>query len=158
YLIDGEREAEQALKKHWLGEVIDYALRRRAESELVQVQSIIKLLREMAPNLINFETFLKEYRRKIQDVIKEVKSVPKKPSAEDIKYLKKAVSNNVYLKKIRIWSSDMVNAIAFLYSDDTSDIYGTPGDGDSYDFEWRKDEKIQHILIRTGSVLHQDHE
>ncbi|RIB16647.1 hypothetical protein C2G38_2142989 [Gigaspora rosea] len=201
YLIDGEREAEEALKKHWSGDIIDHTLRRRAETELGQVQHIIRLLREMAPNLITFENFLKEYRRKIQDVTKEVKGVPKKPSEEDIKYLKNAVvkleeqhakftsaekqlgqkpidtyyfddivnsknrdctefsamiekSNNVHLKKIRIWSSDMVNAIAFLYSDDTSNIYGTPGDGDPYDFDWHKGEKIQHIVIRIGSILY----
>ncbi|CAG8538035.1 9923_t:CDS:2, partial [Scutellospora calospora] len=202
YLIDGEREAEKALKEHWSGNVIDYSLRKRAEKELVQVQYIITLLREIAPSLINFEVFLKEYRRRIQDVTKEVKSIPKKPTAEDIKYLKKAIvdleehhakfssaekkmgqkskdyyfeniinnqnrdctefraliekSNNVHLKKIRIWSSDMVNAIAFLYSDDTSVIYGSPGDGDSesYDFDWNKGEKIQQLLIRVGSVLY----
>ncbi|CAG8481531.1 25536_t:CDS:2 [Gigaspora margarita] len=201
YLIDGEREVEQALKKHWSGVIIDNTLRRRAEAELGQVQHIIRLLREMAPSLITFENFLKEYRRKIQDVTKEVKGVPKKPSKEDIKYLKNAVAkleeqhakftsaekqlgqkpidsyyfdeivnsknrdciefsaiiekqNNVHLKKIRIWSSDMVNAIAFLYSDDTSNIYGTPGDGDPYDFDWQKGEKFQHIVIRIGSILY----
>ncbi|CAG8708523.1 4120_t:CDS:2 [Dentiscutata erythropus] len=201
YLLDGEREAEQALRKHWLGDVIDYTLRKRVESELGQVQDIIRLLREIAPSLINFELFLKEYRRKIQDITKEVKVVPKKSSAEDIKYLKKAVIDleqqhakftsaekqlgqksidfyyfddiittrnrycteframikkfkKVYLKKIRIWSSDMINAIGFFYSDDTFDIYGTPSDGDSYDFDWHKGEKIKHIFIRTGSVLY----
>ncbi|CAG8519525.1 6823_t:CDS:2 [Cetraspora pellucida] len=203
YLIDGEREAEQALKKHWLGEVIDYNLRRRAESELVHVQCIIKLLREIAPSLINFETFLNEYHRKIQDVGKEVHHVRSfaKITTESIKYLRKAVTdlekqnekfssaekqighkpmdsyyfddiinsrnrdctefhaliekpNKAHLKKIRIWSSDIVNAIAFFYSDDTSAIYGTPGDGDPYDFDWHKDEKIKNMVIRIGSVLY----
>ncbi|CAG8564487.1 13022_t:CDS:1 [Racocetra fulgida] len=204
YLIDGEREAEQALKNHWSGEVIDYYLRKRAESELKQVQYIIKLLREIAPSLMNFEEFLKEYRRKIQDVDKEVRyvrSFTKIATAEDIKYLKKTIDdlekqhekfssaekqlgykpidsyyfddiinsrnrdcteframiekpNKAYLKKIRIWSSDIVNALAFFYSDDTSAIYGTPGDGDSYDFDWHKGEKIKHIFKRVGSVLY----
>ncbi|KAF0468710.1 hypothetical protein F8M41_025780 [Gigaspora margarita] len=52
YLIDGEREAERALKKHWL-----------------------------------------EYRRNIQDVSKEVINIPTRPTAEDMKYLKKAIAD-----------------------------------------------------------------
>ncbi|CAG8698314.1 9137_t:CDS:2, partial [Dentiscutata erythropus] len=92
YLIDGEREAERALKKHWLGNIADYTVRKRAEDELLRVRIIIKMLKEIAPSLINFENFLKEYRRSIQDVAKEVKSFPTKPTVEDMKYLKKAIA------------------------------------------------------------------
>ncbi|CAG8449976.1 9701_t:CDS:1 [Scutellospora calospora] len=92
-LIDGEREAEQALKEHWLGNIVDSMVRKRAEDELKRVRIIIKILKSIAPNLINFQTFLKQYRRNIQDVVKEVKGIPKKPTKEDIKYLKKMVEN-----------------------------------------------------------------
>ncbi|CAG8571098.1 16072_t:CDS:2, partial [Dentiscutata heterogama] len=91
YLIDGEREAERALKKHWLGNIVDSTVRKRAEDELLRVRIIIKTLKEIAPNLINFENFLKEYRRNLQYVAKEIQNVPTKPTAEDMKYLKKAV-------------------------------------------------------------------
>ncbi|CAG8759377.1 22031_t:CDS:2 [Gigaspora margarita] len=93
YLIDGEREAEHALKKHWLGNIADYTMRKRAEDELLQVRIIIKILKEIAPSLINFETFLKEYHRRIKDVAKKVKNVPIKPTAKDMKYLKKAIAD-----------------------------------------------------------------
>ncbi|RIB26355.1 hypothetical protein C2G38_271763 [Gigaspora rosea] len=93
YLIDGEREAEQALKEHWLGNIADYTVRIRTEDELLRVRTITKMLKEIAPGLIIFENFLKEYRRNIQDVAKEIKNVPTKPTAEDMKYLKKAVVN-----------------------------------------------------------------
>ncbi|KAF0468702.1 hypothetical protein F8M41_025776 [Gigaspora margarita] len=93
YLIDGEREAERVLKEHWLGNIADYTVRIRAEDELLRVRIIIKMLKEIAPSLINFENFLKEYRRNIQDVAKEVKNTPTKPTTEDMKYLKKAVAN-----------------------------------------------------------------
>ncbi|RIB26350.1 hypothetical protein C2G38_2240803 [Gigaspora rosea] len=93
YLIDGEREAERALKKHWLGNIADYTVRMRAEDELLRVRVIIKMLKEIAPSLLNFETFLKEYRRNIQDVSKEVINVPTRPTAEDMKYLKKAIAD-----------------------------------------------------------------
>ncbi|RIB26353.1 hypothetical protein C2G38_2030294 [Gigaspora rosea] len=93
YLIDGEREAERALKKHWLGNIADYTVRMRAEDELLRVRVIIKMLKEIAPSLLNFETFLKEYRRNIQDVSKEVINVPIRPTEEDLKYLKKAIAD-----------------------------------------------------------------
>ncbi|CAG8759379.1 22032_t:CDS:2 [Gigaspora margarita] len=64
YLIYGEHEALLALKKHWL-----------------------------APSLIYFENFLKEYRHSIQHVAKEVKNVSIKPMAKDMKNLKKAIAD-----------------------------------------------------------------
>ncbi|CAG8726614.1 22539_t:CDS:1, partial [Gigaspora rosea] len=67
--------------------------RMRAEDELLRVRVIIKMLKEIAPSLLNFETFLKEYRRNIQDVSKEVINVPTRPTAEDMKYLKKAIAD-----------------------------------------------------------------
>ncbi|CAG8700466.1 24149_t:CDS:2, partial [Cetraspora pellucida] len=91
YLIDGEREAERSLKKHWIGNIADHVVRKRAEDELLRVRIIIKMLKEIAPNLIKFENFLKEYRRNIQDVSKEVKNSP--TTAEDLKYLQKAVAD-----------------------------------------------------------------
>ncbi|CAG8790232.1 21817_t:CDS:2, partial [Gigaspora margarita] len=93
YLIDGEREAERALKKHWLGNIADSTVRKRAEDELLRVRIIIKMLKEITPSLLNFETFLKEYRRNIQDVSKEVINIPTRPTAEDMKYLKKAIAD-----------------------------------------------------------------
>ncbi|CAG8589990.1 2725_t:CDS:2 [Dentiscutata heterogama] len=93
YLIDGEREAERALKEHWLGNIVDSTVRKRAEDELLRVRIIIKTLKGIAPNLINFENFLKEYRRNLQYIAKEIQNVPTKPSAEDMKYLKKAVAD-----------------------------------------------------------------
>ncbi|CAG8566114.1 1372_t:CDS:2, partial [Racocetra fulgida] len=89
YLIDGEREAEHFLKQYWLGNIADHVTRKRTEDELLRVRTIIKMLKEIAPNLIKFENFLKEYRRHIQDVAKEVKNSP--TTAEDLKYLKQAV-------------------------------------------------------------------
>ncbi|CAG8694022.1 2870_t:CDS:2, partial [Racocetra persica] len=89
YLIDGEREAENFLKQYWLGNIADHVTRKRTEDELLRVRTIIKMLKEIAPNLIKFESFLKEYRRHIQDVAKEVKNSP--TTAEDLKYLKQAV-------------------------------------------------------------------
>ncbi|RIB26352.1 hypothetical protein C2G38_2030293 [Gigaspora rosea] len=93
YLIDGEREAERALKKHWLGNIADYTVRKRAEDELIRVRITIKILKDIAPILMKFENFLKEYRRNIQDVDKEVKNAPTKPTADDMKYLKKAITD-----------------------------------------------------------------
>ncbi|CAG8741978.1 21030_t:CDS:2 [Dentiscutata erythropus] len=93
YLIDGEREAERALKKHWLGNIADSTVRNRAEDELLRVRIIIKMLKEITPSLLKFEKFLKEYRRNLQDVAKEVQNIPTKPTAEDMKYLKKAVAD-----------------------------------------------------------------
>ncbi|CAG8775415.1 34701_t:CDS:2, partial [Gigaspora margarita] len=93
YLIDGEREAERALKKHWLGNIADYTVRKRAENELIRVRIIIKMLKEIAPSLINFEAFLNKYRRNIQYVSQEVKNVPIKPTANDMKYLEKAITD-----------------------------------------------------------------
>ncbi|CAG8483223.1 8756_t:CDS:2 [Diversispora eburnea] len=200
YLKDGEREAQQILEKHWKGSIADYSERKRAETELVQVRFTLQMLKDIAPNIINFESFLKDYRRKIQEIAKEIKVVPKKITAEDTKYLKKAVSDlekqyakfssamknldrkplesyyiedelnnknrdctefqallqipNAYLKTIKVWYSEVVNAIAFVYTDGTSKIYGLPNDMDPYIFEWYKDEKIKQINKRVGSVLY----
>ncbi|CAG8716694.1 5584_t:CDS:1, partial [Dentiscutata heterogama] len=200
YLIGGEREAEEALKKHWTGIIIDPILRKRVESELKEVRFIIKVLQNMDRNLINFNEFLHKYRRELGDISSNVQAVRKIPTNEDIKYLENAVvtlkkhhakfssaeeqlefkpidssyfdinnprniecteftamidkPNNAYLKRIRIWSSDMINAIGFFYSDDTYDIYGAPGDDDPYDFDWHKGEKIKHILVRIEAVLY----
>ncbi|CAG8790226.1 21815_t:CDS:2, partial [Gigaspora margarita] len=93
YLIDGEREALRALKQHWLGNIADSEVQKRAEDELIRVRILIKILRKMAPNLIKFETFLKEYRRNILDVAKEVINPPTKPTAENMKYFKKAIAD-----------------------------------------------------------------
>ncbi|CAG8530664.1 20016_t:CDS:2 [Gigaspora margarita] len=93
YLIDGEREAERALKEHWLGNIVDYTVRVRAEDELLRVRIIIKMLKETSPALLNFEALLKEYHRNQQDVAKVIQNIPIKPTVEDMKYLKKAVVN-----------------------------------------------------------------
>ncbi|RIA89149.1 hypothetical protein C1645_212651 [Glomus cerebriforme] len=199
YLIDGEREAQKTLEKHWKGNIADYTERKRAESEIVQVRFTLQILKEIAPNLFDFESFLKDYRRKIQELSMEIKGVPKKLTAEDTKYLKNAVTDlenqyatfssaikklgskpiesyyiedemnsknrdctefrallkfsNAYLKTIKIWSSEMVNAIAFIYTDGTSKIYGLPNDRNPYIFDWHYNEKIKHINIRIGAVL-----
>ncbi|RHZ60960.1 hypothetical protein Glove_350g146 [Diversispora epigaea] len=200
YLKDGEREAQQILENHWKGSIADYAERKRAETELVQVRFTLRMLKDIAPNIINFESFLKDYRRKIQELTKEIKVIPKKITSEDTKYLKKAVVDlenqyakfssavekldrkpiesyyvedemnsknrdcteframlkisNAYLKTVKIWSSEVVNAIAFIYTDGTSKIYGLPNDRDPYIFEWNNEEKIKQINIRIGSVLY----
>ncbi|CAG8596269.1 3804_t:CDS:2, partial [Racocetra persica] len=76
HLIDGEREAEHFLKQHWLGKIADHITRKQTEDELLRVRTIIKILKELAPNIIKFENFLKEYRHHIRDVAKEVKYSP----------------------------------------------------------------------------------
>ncbi|RIA89154.1 hypothetical protein C1645_773189 [Glomus cerebriforme] len=181
------------------GYLIDGEQRKRAENELVKVRFTFQMLKDITPNLINFESFLKDYRRKIQELSIQIKAVPKKLTEEDTKYLEKAVTDlkcqyakfssaikklgskpiesyyiedemnsknrdctefrallkfsNAYLKTIKIWSSEMVNAIAFIYTDGTSKIYGLPNDRNPYIFDWRYNEKIKHINIRIGAVL-----
>ncbi|CAG8503829.1 9996_t:CDS:2 [Acaulospora colombiana] len=93
YLIDGESEAESALKEHWTGTIADYTLRKRIENELLQVRYIIKALQDLAPSLVNFEEFLIEYRRRIQDINAESTGVPKKLTLANLKYLKYAIDN-----------------------------------------------------------------
>ncbi|GES98300.1 hypothetical protein GLOIN_2v1604813 [Rhizophagus clarus] len=202
YLTDGEREAQQILKKHWKGNIADYTERKKAESELVQIRFILKMLKDIAPNLINFESFLKIYRIKIQELSTEIefKGAEKKITEEDTAFLKKAVadlkekyaqlnsaakklgskpiesyyiedemnsknrdctefrallkSSNAYLERIKIWSSDVVNAIAFIYTDGTTGLYGLPNDSEPYIFKWNDNEKIRCINVRIGAVLY----
>jgi hypothetical protein len=202
YLIDGEREAQQTLEKHWKGNIADYTERKKAESELVQIRFILMMLKDIAPNLITFESFLKIYRIKLQELSAEIelKGTEKKITEEDTAFLKKAVADlkekyaqfnsvakklgskpiesyyiedemnsknrdctefrallknsNAYLERIKIWSSDVVNAIAFIYTDGTTGLYGLPNDREPYIFKWNVNEKIKCIHVRIGSVLY----
>ncbi|KAG9291275.1 hypothetical protein G9A89_021777 [Geosiphon pyriformis] len=93
YLIDGEREAQKALERHWLGSIKNYNDRIRAEKELNQVRQVIELLKSMAVNLGDFDIFLKQYRLEIQDLKKQVRTNRMfiKPSKEALKYLSHCV-------------------------------------------------------------------
>ncbi|CAG8470744.1 20116_t:CDS:2 [Dentiscutata erythropus] len=172
YLIDGEREAEEALKKHWSRIVIDSILRKRTESELKQIEDMssdIQAVQKIPTTkdikcLENAVINLKKQHTKFSSAERQLVHMPTDSSyfgrnnprniecTEFTAMIDKP--NNAYLKKIRIWSSDIVNNIGFFYSDDTYDIYGAPGDDDHYDFDWHKGEKIKHILVRIETVLY----
>ncbi|CAG8639513.1 4875_t:CDS:2, partial [Ambispora leptoticha] len=205
YLIDGEREAEQALKRVWFGAITDYDDRVRAENELGQVRLSIEMLRAMKSNLVKFETFLKQYRRQVQDVKTQihVNRANLKPTKQDIKYLKNSVKKleehhqqfdraqsrldekdsggeryllyaddyssrnrdcaefqiffekpQAYLRSIRIWSSHAINALGFIYSDDTTEIFGVPGDATPHDFMWQEGERIKELRRSIGSIIY----
>jgi hypothetical protein len=63
-------------------------------------------------------------------------------------------SNNVHLRKLRIWSSHFIHSIAFIYSDDSIVMIGTPGTGKPFDFEWHKDEMIKRFDVSFGSIVY----
>ncbi|CAG8475319.1 9483_t:CDS:2 [Ambispora gerdemannii] len=206
YLIDGEREAEQVLKRAWFGAIRDYEDRVRAENELGQVRLAIKMLRKMASNLVNFESFLKQYRRQVQDVKSQihVNRAMLKPTKQDIKYLKNSVKKleenhrqfdlaqnrldekvstldekdlwdvddyssrnrdctefqiffekpQAYLRSIRTWSSHGINALGFIFSDDSAEIFGMPGDATPHDFPWQKGERLRELIFSFGSIVY----
>ncbi|CAG8446674.1 24073_t:CDS:1 [Dentiscutata erythropus] len=92
YLTYGEHEAGQALKEHSIGNIVDFPARKQLMSELAEIRLIIKKLKDITPDLQNFENFLKAYRRNIQVVEEEVKQIQQKlhVTAEGMIYLKKA--------------------------------------------------------------------
>ena len=69
----------------------------------------------------------------------------------NIKFTK---SDSIHLRKLRIWSSHLINAIAFFYSDDSTEILGTPGSGEPFDFEWHKGEKIKCFRFNFAAVVY----
>jgi hypothetical protein len=75
YLRTGEKEAQEALKQHWIGNIADYDGRRRAEDERKQVLYVLQLLTDMLPNLYNFQDFLEEYDKQLQDVYSKFETV-----------------------------------------------------------------------------------
>ncbi|GBC04146.1 hypothetical protein RclHR1_05530015 [Rhizophagus clarus] len=203
YLITGEKEAQKVLMDHWVGNIANYEERKRAEEERQQVIHVLQLLKDMLPNLLDFESFLNRYREQLQDVKSKIKINRAKiePSKDTLKYLLRAAekleinhknfarkenqlgqkpkntlyledemnamhrdctefdiqftkSNNVHLKKIRIWRSHFINALAFFYSDDSIEMFGTPGSSEPFDFEWHKDEKIKRFEFNFAAIVY----
>ncbi|GBB93847.1 hypothetical protein RclHR1_02240019 [Rhizophagus clarus] len=75
YLMTGEKEAQDVLKQHWLGDIADYNGRKRAEEERKQVLYVLQLLKDMLPNLYNFQDFLEEYDKQLQDVYSQFDTI-----------------------------------------------------------------------------------
>ncbi|PKK71328.1 hypothetical protein RhiirC2_433264 [Rhizophagus irregularis] len=75
YLMTGEKEAQEVLKQHWLGSIADYNGRARAEEERKQVLYVLQLLKDMLPNLFDFQDFLEEYDKQLQEVYSKFENV-----------------------------------------------------------------------------------
>ncbi|CAB5185541.1 unnamed protein product [Rhizophagus irregularis] len=203
YLMTGEKEAQEVLKQHWLGSIADYNGRARAEEERKQVLYVLQLLKDMLPNLFDFQDFLEEYDKQLQEVYSKFENVGTmyKPSKKALNRLISAAkkletshrnfngeenrlgqkpkdhlfledemnamnrdctefnvkfkkSDDVYVNKIRIWSTHFINALAFYFSDGSIEMFGTPGLSEAFDFEWHKDEKIKRFVFRFASVVY----
>ncbi|PKY46390.1 hypothetical protein RhiirA4_402450 [Rhizophagus irregularis] len=157
----------------------------------------------MLPNLFDFQDFLEEYDKQLQEVYSKFENVGTmyKPSKKALNRLISAAkkletshrnfngeenrlgqkpkdhlfledemnamnrdctefkvefkkSDDVYVNKIRIWSTHFINALAFYFSDGSVEMFGTPGLSEAFDFEWHKDEKIKRFVFRFASVVY----
>ncbi|CAG8493990.1 5029_t:CDS:2 [Ambispora gerdemannii] len=215
-LADGEKEADLAIKKHWIGEINDYKNRIQSENVLRQIHFVMDSLKTLSHKLVVVDLYLNTYKRNLQDVKTELdlarankeptkaRFIDLKDSIRDLKEGHQTMfdSNNKiqgkpssnyddhplldnkngykeknrdctefkawidrskdpkghlfkksYLKKLRIWYSDVIHAIAFFYDDDSVDIYGVPGDVTPHDFDWNQGERVKYLWMAFGSVI-----
>ncbi|CAG8555834.1 12450_t:CDS:2 [Ambispora gerdemannii] len=105
YLIDGEREAEKAVRNYRVKAFIDYGKLTGAENELSQVRQVKKFTKSLVANLNEFDHYLRDYKRKLLDVETDViyARALKKPSKVLLNYLK--TSANQFQKKHRLFDN-----------------------------------------------------
>uniref|UniRef100_A0A1D1XXA2 Glial fibrillary acidic protein n=1 Tax=Anthurium amnicola TaxID=1678845 RepID=A0A1D1XXA2_9ARAE len=195
----------KVVKQYSLENITNYETWERAKEERRQVQYVLKLLKNLLPNLYEFVDFLKTYDKQLQDIdsmfdtidimyklskkaLEKLMRATKNLEAshrnfigrenrlgqklkdqlsfeddekensmnQDCKELKLKFkkSNDVYLNKLRIWSSHFINALEFHYSDGSVELLGIPGPSEPFDFEWDKDEKIKRFGYNFGSKIY----
>ncbi|CAG8657625.1 17823_t:CDS:10, partial [Dentiscutata erythropus] len=125
-------------------------IRKNFDSYLIKItRNIVRHKDTDAPSMIISEmltsifqilriTFLIHFQNTIEDAQKSWRQIVSRNSARHSYSACLLLLQRIPL----IFKYYIGNAIAFLYSDDTFDMYGTPDDGNSYNFNWNKGEKF----------------
>ncbi|CAG8721492.1 11658_t:CDS:2, partial [Gigaspora rosea] len=123
------------------------------KDHLEEIDEVITSIKDLQNNLEFFDKIIDDYRIKSQEIEVQLEENINheeidKNSLRDLKYITKK------LTMIRIWSTKRaVNSLVFVFSDETSQVIGTPNKGRLTDFLWVDGEYITELSYIMGKYI-----